>query len=1095
MAKDKAYQEAERKIANALRSQTRNFDLRGMGLTELPDSIGQLTQLQNLHINDNHLTALPESFGQLTQLRTLNLADNQLTAFPESLGQLTQLQSLYIYNNKLTALPESLGQLTQLQALYINNNQLTTLPESFGQLTQLRTLFINNNQLTALPKLLTKNLSVLGFGKIALGELPVSLRNLTQLKKLFIWETQLTTIPDWIGELRTLQFLDFSGNDICNIPESLAKLKQLETLVIGDTNSGGNPLERIPEWIGHLPKLSDLQLCNCRLTDLPTSLAQLKPLKELELDDNPLNPELAAAYEQGLDAVKAYLREKDKGTRQRYEAKLLILGDGNEGKTCVSTALRGLPFEDQHTTRGVEVNPWSFPHPDHPDDADREITLNIWDFEGQEINHQTHQFFLSTDSLYVLVFKCRDQFLLDQAEYWLDTIRSRAPGAQVAIVITECEERTPYIPEDRLLAEYGDLLLDGRWLFAVGCQDESGIPELQQELQRRAADLEFMGRDWPLTYDSAETQIEDKAKGKSHMTRGSLHDIFEDSKIDAEGYEEAARGLARLGIITEFPDCPDLSDFVVLQPQWLTKAISFVMENKQLVADKGEITFESMKGIWKEQNVNQMFGVFHDCMKEFELCYDLEDCKDRCMVPLRFGYLKPNIPWTKNDQFKTRRVTYKLNLRPPMGLMSRFIVKTHHMIVRPEQGAAATDGPRGVYWHNGVFLESGEGPLQSQALCEFDAELRTLSIEVRAAFPQKMLDQIDAYVGAVFSFFKGLKPERSYGCIEVDDNTQTETQCRAAHPERKILYALQKQREVSCDVGWHDVNPMQLIMGIGSFGGDIKSVVREEAERTRTHVDRSTDWAKPLIKNITTLLDWAEQHQQTLRQLQVDQAKLAPEIRQELESKLREYLGHMSDMLDERHQKSAPSVFSIGTQEGSPWNPKTYFKQTYVLTPWCEHEGGMHRHLPGQVRFPTNQEWWNKTAPWIARGTKVLATGLQLAFAGMPLAVGDDVYGAVKNEVTFMKELTKHLELGVVEGSGKTSKLLKADDLWPGEQVRNLQGEDGETSLMRAALAHFLEGIAPTQYRAGQWGELKRVRLPDNTHRWLCVQHAREGRR
>ena len=67
------------------------------------------------------------------------------------------------------------------------------------------------------------------------------------------------------------------------------------------------------------------------------------------------------------------------------------------------------------------------------------------------------QFFLSTDSLYVLVFKCRDLFLLDRAEYWLDTIRSRAPGAQVAIVITECEQRTPYVPQDRLLAEYGDM--------------------------------------------------------------------------------------------------------------------------------------------------------------------------------------------------------------------------------------------------------------------------------------------------------------------------------------------------------------------------------------------------------------------------------------------------------------------------------------------------------------------------------------------------------------------------------------------------------------------------------------------------------------
>ena len=70
--------------------------------------------------------------------------------------------------------------------------------------------------------------------------------------------------------------------------------------------------------------------------------------------------------------------------------------------------------------------------------------------EGQEISHQTHQFFLTSQSLYLLVFKCRDQFLMDRAEYWLDTIRARAPKAKVVIVITECEKRTPFVPLDRL---------------------------------------------------------------------------------------------------------------------------------------------------------------------------------------------------------------------------------------------------------------------------------------------------------------------------------------------------------------------------------------------------------------------------------------------------------------------------------------------------------------------------------------------------------------------------------------------------------------------------------------------------------------------
>ena len=87
------------------------LDLSVLGLTELPDSLGQLTQLQRLILRGNRLTALPDSLGQLTQLWHLFLSDNQLTALPDSLGQLTQLRSLDLSNNRLTVLPDSLGQL------------------------------------------------------------------------------------------------------------------------------------------------------------------------------------------------------------------------------------------------------------------------------------------------------------------------------------------------------------------------------------------------------------------------------------------------------------------------------------------------------------------------------------------------------------------------------------------------------------------------------------------------------------------------------------------------------------------------------------------------------------------------------------------------------------------------------------------------------------------------------------------------------------------------------------------------------------------------------------------------------------------------
>ncbi|MBK6647214.1 MAG: leucine-rich repeat domain-containing protein [Anaerolineales bacterium] len=89
MPKDKAYQQAEQKIQQALQSGATELNLLDMKLTELPGSIGQLTQLTELDLSNNQLTTLPDSLGQLTQLTTLDLSNNQLT-LPDWLGKFTQ---------------------------------------------------------------------------------------------------------------------------------------------------------------------------------------------------------------------------------------------------------------------------------------------------------------------------------------------------------------------------------------------------------------------------------------------------------------------------------------------------------------------------------------------------------------------------------------------------------------------------------------------------------------------------------------------------------------------------------------------------------------------------------------------------------------------------------------------------------------------------------------------------------------------------------------------------------------------------------------------------------------------------------------------
>ncbi len=111
------------------------------------------------------------------------------------------------------------------------------------------------------------------------------------------------------------------------------------------------------------------------------------------------------------------------------------------------------------------------------------------------------------------------------------------------------------------------------------------------------------------------------------------------------------------------------------------------------------------------------------------------------------------------------------------------------------------------------------------------------------------------------------------------------------------------------------------------------------------------------------------------------------------------------------------------------------------------------------------------------------------------MGVAPELFEAMKNEVAFMKELAGHLKLeggaesDISDEPGELVERLKAKgDL---RDLRQGGGED-DKRIVRMQLDVLFEEIAPKNYRARQWGPLKRVHMPDNTYRWLCDKHAAE---
>jgi uncharacterized protein (TIGR02996 family) len=228
-------------------------------LRTVPASISKLRSLKRLSLFMGHkLEQLPESLGEMTWLDDLDIRYNALTSLPASIGNLTRLPKLQLNDNKLTTLPASIGKLRQLTELSLENNVLVTLPDELAQLDQLVELNIGRNPtLTKLPACIAKlpKLKTLRISYATTLDLADACRKLAackSLRKLNLYMSGLTTLPDEIGLLTQLTALDLSYNRLTELPPSFAKLTKLKELPFGSSGDRNEMWSRITALLPHL---------------------------------------------------------------------------------------------------------------------------------------------------------------------------------------------------------------------------------------------------------------------------------------------------------------------------------------------------------------------------------------------------------------------------------------------------------------------------------------------------------------------------------------------------------------------------------------------------------------------------------------------------------------------------------------------------------------------------------------------------------------------------------------------------------------------------------------------------------------------------
>ena len=83
-------------------------------------------------------------------LGTFLLYDRGITTIPESIGDLDNLEMIYFFENEIESVPESIGNLINLRFLDLGRNNISTIPDSIWGLENIITLNFQENQLTSI---------------------------------------------------------------------------------------------------------------------------------------------------------------------------------------------------------------------------------------------------------------------------------------------------------------------------------------------------------------------------------------------------------------------------------------------------------------------------------------------------------------------------------------------------------------------------------------------------------------------------------------------------------------------------------------------------------------------------------------------------------------------------------------------------------------------------------------------------------------------------------------------------------------------------------------------------------------------------------
>ncbi|AWH86653.1 hypothetical protein HYN59_16745 [Flavobacterium album] len=601
-----------------------------------------------LNLSGNNFDSI-EFISQFKELEELNLNDNKIQNL-SPLAKLTRLKHLQLDNNLIITL-EYLRDLKALEFLTLSNNKIESV-NWLTNLTKLVSLKLNGNkikefkQLVDLPKLLNLDLSSNEISNVSY---------VTNFEEIAynLQDNKISKVPDSFFIKKT--FINYK-----RLRHSLLHLLYV-ALNSSKLDSGfiNNVLDLQEKTDGEVLKNTAKyrhaydRIYNTYFTLIFNSYFEKNPI---------ISPPLEIILE-GEHSVFRYFERRDTQEREFiYDAKVTIVGEGSAGKTSLQTRLldpqNALPKYEERT-RGIKVVEYNFEN----------FKAHIWDFGGQDVYYPVHRFFLTSDSVYVLVAATRGN--VHNFEYWIPTIYQFGGNSPIIIVqncfdgITANWNNILSIfysnPDYNILKPYSQINLPN---------NNEGLEGAKNIIEETIKKLPLIGKEVVKSWVKVRDKVIEISETSPCLSFDQFRDLCREIDIeydtnhfsDIKEIVDIGKFLHKLGIILWFNDTPLLRSYIVIKPEWLMNAVYFILDEKK--SEKGFLTSVEFDEIWNDKSYIDKRDFLKSILEQFKIAFPKKSKLGEYIIPSKLKSLSDSDQWKIDINNKCIRLEYEFDFLP-----------------------------------------------------------------------------------------------------------------------------------------------------------------------------------------------------------------------------------------------------------------------------------------------------------------------------------------------------------------------------------------------------------------------------------------------